>query len=243
MRNDTSAVLGSSAVGLALEAELARARERGNADPHVVDVGGGSGGWAVPLATQGCRVTVVEPNPNAIATLQRRADEEGVRDHIAVVANDSDALATEIEPGTADLVLAHGLLEVVDDPAGTMAALAATVTEEGAVSVLTANKHGAVLHKALAGRFAEARQLHAAQAGVVHDDGETLLRRFDVDGLRALHHAAGLDIVLVQGEGVVPDSAHDTHDPELAEFERATAASPPLRDIASRLHVLARRVT
>ena len=45
-----------------LEAELRHARARGSAEPVVVDVGGGSGVWAVPFAVAGCRVTVVEPN-------------------------------------------------------------------------------------------------------------------------------------------------------------------------------------
>ncbi|SNR45250.1 Methyltransferase domain-containing protein [Haloechinothrix alba] len=241
MRNETSTAFGTSAVGHALEAELDRARARGRSEPLVVDVGGGSGVWAVPFALQGCMITVVEPNPNAIATLQRRAEEVGVRDRITVVANDSDALAEEVPPGSADLVLAHGLLEVVDDPAATLAAVAATVSVEGAVSVLVANKYAAILHRALAGKFGEARELQASATGVLADDGDTVQRRFDVDGLRELHRSAGLDIVLLQGEAVVSDSAHDSADVELAEFERAAAASPPLRDIASRLHVVARR--
>ncbi len=108
-----------------LEAELRAARARGAEEPTVVDVGGGSGVWAVPFAAAGCRVTVVEPNLDALATLERRAAEDGVLDRITVVADDSDALAEHVRPGSADLVLAHSLLEVVDDPAGVVTAIAA----------------------------------------------------------------------------------------------------------------------
>ena len=76
--------------------------------------------WPPPAAL----VTVVEPNPNALATLHRRADDAGVADRIAAVQADSDALGHVVPPGSADLVLAHGLLEVVDDPHGAVAALA-----------------------------------------------------------------------------------------------------------------------
>ncbi|MGZ6791503.1 MAG: methyltransferase domain-containing protein, partial [Mycobacteriales bacterium] len=41
----------------------------------VVDAGGGTGGFAVPLAELGHRVTVVDPSPDSLAALQRRAAE------------------------------------------------------------------------------------------------------------------------------------------------------------------------
>ncbi|HZP54968.1 methyltransferase domain-containing protein, partial [Actinocrinis sp.] len=44
----------------------------------VVDVGGGTGGFAVALARLGHRVTVVDPSPDALAALERRAAEAGV---------------------------------------------------------------------------------------------------------------------------------------------------------------------
>lgn len=232
---------GSSAVRGVLEAELIAARERGTTHPRVVDVGGGSGVWAVPLAVGGCEVTVVEPNPNALATLQRRAEEEGVADRITVVADDTDALAEKVPAGSADLVLAHGLLEVVDDPSAVIAVLGATVRPQGAISILVANRHAAVLHRALAGRFDEARQLLADPAGVLHDDGEPLLRRFDSAGLVDLVTRAGLSVALLQGDGIVSDTVDDTGEGDLHEFEFEASSVPPLRDIASRLHALVRR--
>lgn len=240
MRKDTPAARATGAVRHVLEAELAAARQRGAEHPRVVDVGGGSGVWAVPLASEGCLVTVVEPNPNAIATLQRRAAEEGVGDRITVIADDSDALTSVVAAGSADLVLAHGLLEVVDDAPKVAAALAEILSEEGAVSVLVANRHAAVLHRALAGKYNEARTLLADPDGVLPSDDEVLLRRFDAEGLRGLLAAAGLRIDVLQGEGVVSDVA-DGGDPGLAEFELEAALDPTLRDVASRLHALARK--
>jgi S-adenosylmethionine-dependent methyltransferase len=254
MRTETAASRGSAAVRRALEAELEQARARGVERPRVVDVGGGSGVWAVPFASAGCLVTVVEPNPNALATLQRRAEEVQVADRITVVADDSDALGTHVPDGSADVVLAHGLLEVVDDPDVTMRALAHAVAPGGAVSVLVANRHAAALHRALAGRLAEARQLLTEPRGVLPEDGETVLRRLDTSALESLLARAGLELTLLQGDGVMPDAvqgvALDDQDAvdavaswegELAAFESAAAGTPPLRDIASRLHALARR--
>ena len=44
----------------------------------VVDIGGGTGGFAVRVAELGHRVTVVDPSPDALAALARRAREVGV---------------------------------------------------------------------------------------------------------------------------------------------------------------------
>jgi SAM-dependent methyltransferase len=247
MKTDIVAARGSGMVRRVLEVELRAARARGVEQPSVVDVGGGSGGWAVPFAAAGCLVTVVEPNPNALATLKRRAVEEGVSHRITVVADDSDSLGAHVEPGSADLVLAHGLLEVVDDPVAVVAALAAAVAPRGGGvgvgSVLVANRHASVLQRALAGRLSEARLLLASADGVLPGGQDTVLRRFDLDGLRDLIDAVGLDVALLQGDGVVSDSMPGSgpREDELAEFEHAAATTSPLRDIASRLHALGRR--
>jgi 2-polyprenyl-3-methyl-5-hydroxy-6-metoxy-1,4-benzoquinol methylase len=235
------------AVRAALDAELAAVRERrGGAAPRVLDVGGGSGVLAVPLAAAGCVVTVVEPNPNALATLSRRAADAGVADRITAVQADSDALGQVVAAGSADLVVAHGVLEVVDDPKNTVAAMADALAAGGAVSVLVANRTAALLYRAIAGRLDEARLLAEDPAGRLPT--EQLLRRFDTDGLTRLLTDAGLSVELLQGQGVLTDlvpGAVLQQDPgaeqALAELERRLAGTAPLRDIASRLHAVARR--
>ncbi|TCP41136.1 methyltransferase family protein [Tamaricihabitans halophyticus] len=239
MRND--------AVHRVLDAELAATRQRGVDSPRVLDVGGGSGVWAVPLAAAGCRVTVLEPNPNALATLRRRAAEEGVLDRITPVADDSDVLGTVVPAGEADLVLAHGLLEVVDDPAATVAALAAALAPGGALSVLVANRFAAVLHRAMAGDLGDALRLLRDPEGRAPDDVAPMRRRLDGDRLVELVAATGLRVETLQGDAVVsdlvPGSVLESGSEavgSLAELELAAASTPGLRNVASRLHVLGR---
>jgi SAM-dependent methyltransferase len=212
----------------------------------VLDVGGGSGVLAVPLAAAGCVVTVVEPNPNALATLARRAEDAGVAGRITAVQADGDALAQVIPAGSADLVLAHGLLEVVDDPAKSVAAMVGSLAAGGAVSVVVANRTAAVLHRAIAGRLADARALADDPAGRL--PAEQLLRRFDTDGLTHLLTGAGLTVERLQGLGVLTDlvpgavlQQDSGAEQALAELERRLAGTAPLRDIATRLHAMARR--
>ncbi|MCW2500665.1 MAG: putative metallothionein SmtA, partial [Frankiales bacterium] len=91
----------------------------------VVDAGGGTGGFAVPLAEAGHHVTVVDPSPDSLAALQRRAAERGLR--VEALQGDLGDLPQLVAPGSADLVLCHSVLEVVDDARAALVAVAGTL--------------------------------------------------------------------------------------------------------------------
>jgi S-adenosylmethionine-dependent methyltransferase len=232
-----------------LVAEVARLREaRPAALPRVLDVGGGSGAWAVPLARLGCAVTVVDSSPNALAALQRRARESGVDELVRPLQGDVDALAEVAPAGSADLVLGHGLLEVVDDPTRAVVALSAAAAPGAAVSLLVAGRYAAVLSRTLAGRLPEARALLTDPDGRFGPD-DALRRRLDAAALQALLQSAGLQVEVLQGDGVlegwVPGAVRDggpTAARAVAELEEMAGRTAALRDVASRLHALARRV-
>jgi S-adenosylmethionine-dependent methyltransferase len=241
---------GDSPVHRVLAAEIARVRAaRPDHRPAVLDVGGGSGAWAVPLASMGCAVTVVDNSPNALAALQQRAREAGVHDRVTAVQGDVDALAEVAPPAGADLVLGHGLVEVVDDAAAAVAALATAVAPGAAVSVLVAGRYAAVLGRVLVGRLAEARAVLTDPDGR-YGPTDALRRRLDADTLRRLLESGGLVVEALHGdavlEGWVPGAVRDGGPAAaraIAELEELAAAVPPLREVAARLHALARRPT
>jgi SAM-dependent methyltransferase len=224
------------------------------AELDIVDVGGGTGGFAVPFAALGHRVTVVDPSPDALAAAQRRAAEKRVT--LTAVQGDAGELASLVGDTAADLVICHSVLEYVDSPAVAMAAIARVLRPGATVSVLAANTVAAVLQRALAGRYAEARQLLAADGSGAPAEGTgvTAPRRFTLAGLTALITGAGLRAGdahgirvfagLLPGAGAGGGSAAAA-DPaaadELRALEEAAAAYPALRDIATRLHVLGHR--
>jgi S-adenosylmethionine-dependent methyltransferase len=217
-----------------LRAELAR---QDGKPLQIVDVGGGTGGFAVPLAEAGHTVTVVDPSPDALAALLRRAADAGVAGRVHGLQGDADSLAGLVPGDAADLVLCHAVLEVVDDPAKVCEGLAGVLRGGGAASVLVANRAAAALSRAIAGQFRAATDLLAASAGP--------RRRFGTDEVTALLGGAGLTVEQVHGVRVVADLVPGVladADPEgLAAFELATSAQPPYRDFATQLHLLARR--
>jgi SAM-dependent methyltransferase len=213
----------------------------------VLDVGGGSGMFAVPLARLGHEVTVVDPSADALATLRRRADTAGVGGRVRGVQGDGDLLH-EVLPqadgdGGYDLALCHSVLEVVDDPAVTLREIAGALRPGGQVSVATANRAGAVLARALSGHPREARALLEGHDPAPGRD-RPAHRRFDPAGLLALVEAAGLEPGPWRGVSVVADllDAASGADPDAVRaLELALADSSPYRDVATGLHVLATR--
>src|SRR5436189_859237 len=101
--------------------DACRARLDGVADQTVIDIGGGTGGFAVRVAELGHLVTVVDPSPDALATLDRRSHESGVADRVTGIQGDLATVSEQVGGASIDLVLCHGVLEVVDEPAAAMA--------------------------------------------------------------------------------------------------------------------------
>ena len=133
--------------------------ETGRARLDILDAGGGTGGFAVPLAGLGHSVTVIDPSPDSLAAAERRAAEMNVP--LRAVQGDVADLAMVAGEASADLVVCHSVLEYVDSPADAMASIAQVLRPAGAVSVLAASSVAAVIHRALAGRFDDARRLLA----------------------------------------------------------------------------------
>jgi 2-polyprenyl-3-methyl-5-hydroxy-6-metoxy-1,4-benzoquinol methylase len=230
-----------------LSAELAGRGDAGAEVLDVLDLGGGSGVAAVPVAELGHRVTVVDTSADALATLQRRAADAGVADRVAAVQGEVERLPGTVGAAAYDLVLCHSLLEVVDDPAATLATVAGALRPGGCASVLAAGRAAAVLARALGGHLAAALRALTDPTGR-WGDADAVLRRFETDQLLGLVTAAGLRVEAVHGVRVVADLVPGTVlDAEpgaagaLRELEAAAAARPPYRDLAAQLHVLARR--
>jgi len=208
---------------------------------RIVDIGGGTGGFAVPLAELGHTVQVIDPSPDALAALDRRARERGVADRISGQQGDLSDLPTLVEE--ADLVLCHGVLEMVDDPASSLSAIADVLRPGGHLSLLVAQRHAAVVARAMAGHFQAARELL---------DGDPATgragHRFTRDEVVDLLDAAGLRPATVQAVRVfadlVPGSLLDLEPgaaAALVELERAVATRPEYLPLATQLHALARR--
>ena len=214
---------------------------------RVLDLGGGAGGLAVPLAQLGHHVTVVDPSPNALASLTQRAGEIGGLDNIRGLQGDADSLGELVEPGSVDAVLCHGVLEHIEDPESAMAALVTVLAHGGVLSLVAAQRLGAVVSRALAGRFEQAKRVLVSEDGR-WGEKDPLHRRFDAAEIADLLARSGLEVVDAEGVRVFADLVparlvdSDSDREALRDLERTLAAHPAsahLAHIGGSLHVLA----
>lgn len=228
--------LRTAVVAEALHAAMA---DLGPGPLRIVDAGGGTGSAAVPLAVEGHTVVVVDPSLDSLAALERRAAEVGVADRVRALQGDLGDLGRLVEPGAADVVLCHGVLDVVEDRQGALAAVVAALRVGGLASILVANRLALVLQRSVAGRFAEAALL----LDPVPAPGPV-----DAAELAAAVGAAGLDLLALSGVRVVSDlvpGALLDAEPQAADallrLERVAATHPDLLRVATQLHALGRR--
>ena len=217
----------------------------GGSPLDIVDAGGGTGGVAVPLAELGHRVTVVEPSPDSLAALERRAAERGVR--VRGVQGETGDLASLFPEGSTDLVLVHNVLEYVDDPAAALRDVAGITRPGGAISLLVANALAGALHRALAGHLTDARAL-LEDAGDGWGQGGPVPRRFTRGAVLELIGTAGFTGERVRGVRVFADlvpgnvwEGDARAGRRLVELEKAAADHPELLGIATQLHITAHR--
>jgi S-adenosylmethionine-dependent methyltransferase len=215
----------------------------------VLDIGGGTGGLAVRIGALGHRVVVVDPSPDALAALDRRAGERDV----AVTGRQGDlsTLLDVVDPASADVVLCHGVLEVVDDPAAALDTLAQVVRPGGTLSLLVAQRYAAVVARAMAGHFHQALDLLDPSTESTQRQQAPQGRgghRFTSDELTALATTAGFTVDAVHGIRVftdlVPGSLLDLEPgatAALVELEQAVASRPEYLPLATQLHLLAHR--
>jgi SAM-dependent methyltransferase len=223
----------------ALRAVLQSAGPQSADGLRVLDIGGGTGGFAVGVAELGHRVMVVDPSPDALAILDRRSEESGVADRVTGVQGDLSTLSSLVGDRV-DVVLCHGVLGVVDDPDAAVAALTDVLVPGGVLSLLVGQRHAAVVARAMAGHFDEARTL------LDGDPPTGQPRRFTAEEITVLLHRAGfrdvtLHAVRVFGD-VVPGSLVDLEPgaaDALAALERAVADRAEYLTLAAQVHALA----
>lgn len=202
----------------------------------LVDLGGGTGGMAIPLAERGHRVTVVDPSPDALASLERRAAEAAVTERIHGIQGDAADLGRLFPSAETDAVICHRVLDVVDSPADALAAMGELLRPGGALSLLVALRHSVVLTQALAGHLALARRSWADPS------------RLDYARVIALTEEAGFTVLASHGIGAIADHVPERlveGEPgayeELAALEAEISQDSAFRAMAPSVHVFAQR--
>ena len=206
----------------------------------VLDVGGGTGSYALALARAGHRVCLLDFSPSMLAIARRKArrlgpDLEERMDFRCAAVQDLSAL---FAPDRFDLILCHTLLEYVSEPWEVLRAMSAVLRPGGLLSLLFVNPHADPLRWAIArGDLDKARQ--ALVQEVSSADLFGLPRRtFTAQRMEGALSEVGVGVEDGYGVRVLADymPPEKLADPEfwgrLLELEVAASALVPYKQIA-----------
>lgn len=206
----------------------------------VLDVGGGTGGYALPLAGQGHRVCLLDVSAQMLAVARHKAEQldPAMLDRLELVQAAVDDIPGRFGPNCFDLVLCHALLEYVLEPWAVLRTLAGVLKPGGLLSLLIVNPCADVLRWAIA-RGDPVRARRALYEDVSSADLFGLPRlTLRPDAVHEVLARLGVERVGEYGVRVVADHVPVDRlaDPgfreQLFELEVAAGALDPYRQIA-----------
>jgi S-adenosylmethionine-dependent methyltransferase len=211
----------------------------------VLDVGGGAAHQSLPLARLGYEVTVLDPSPAMLAKAEARvhAEPAEVRRRVRLV----EASGEQAEAATAgtlfDVVLCHGVLMYVDDPAPLVGALCRRLQPGGVVSVMALNAKTLAIRPALDGRWADALAAFDAEGEVGVLGAET--RGDTVEALSELLRDGAVEPAAWYGVWLFADwmelPVETTDIAAVAEVELQASLRDPYRQLSRVFHLVGRR--
>jgi S-adenosylmethionine-dependent methyltransferase len=199
---------------------------------RILDVGGGDGMDALPLALAGHDVTILDPSESWLAEAKRRAAEAGTS--LTTLVGGLD----DLPAGEWDLVLCHFVLHYRPAAAGDVRRLAAAVRPGGRLSVMVPNPPSMVLRQLVTGGPESAlTELRADTKRTVAFDHD--VRKVPMGDLEADLAAAGLELIGRFGTRIANDLLTDNdakNDPAYfdsrLELERELCDQEPFVRIA-----------
>lgn len=224
--------------------ELVLERLRASIPPApatVLDVGGGSGAIAIPLAEAGYRVTLLDPSAGMLAVAERGAAEAGVS--FTVFEAGVEALL-DVAPGPFDVVCCHAVLLYVEEPPVALRTLRAAARAGTVLSLLEKNRDALAIRPGLLGDFAEA--LRVLDDPVAKGNLGIPNRSYPMPVWRSWLEDAGWRVDSWSGVRLFSDTAEDGLDADrfetLLALEREAGKREPYRSVSRLVHISATAV-
>jgi len=207
----------------------------------VLDVGGGSGVIAVPLAAQGYHVTLLDPSPAMLGLARGHAREAGV--DLRFIEGGVEHIQARAS-GPFDAICCHAVLMYLDDPAASLAAMRRVATPTATLSLLEKNRLALAMRPGLRGDYAEA--LRVLDDPVASGNLGIPNRSRSIDEWSDLLGATGWRLDSWVGirlfSDLAPEALSDAEFDRLLTLERSAGAREPYRSAARLIHLSATAV-
>jgi len=212
-----------------------------NGGVSVLDIGGGSGHFAVELLKLGNQVTLCEPSKTMLEKAAQRFRLANVTDTAKIINSKVQALADNLD-SKFELVSFHAVLEWLQNPQSTLEKVAEFIAPRGYLSLMFYNKNAIQLQEAIAGNF----QIKANKTDSDWNDSnvkaspqncEQVIGWLEMLDLK-VESKAGIRIFhdLLEKESL---SEHELE--ELLEFEKKMSRIEPWASLGRHIHLICRK--
>ncbi|MGH9917478.1 MAG: class I SAM-dependent methyltransferase [Nitrososphaerales archaeon] len=209
----------------------------------LVDVGGGAGHQALPLARDGYQVSIVDPSPAMLSRAEQllAAEPIEVRHRVRLLEAPGEDAPSALAGQRFAGVLCHGVLMYLDDPEPLVLALADLAEDESVVSIAAKNSRTLAVRPALAGDWKTALAAfetdHQINGLGVETRGDT------VEELSALLSGCGVEPVGWYGvrlftDGWSPDRPAADADDDVLAVELEASRRDPYRQLSRLFHLI-----
>ena len=213
---------------------------------RALDVGGGTGVFALRFAALGFEVNLLDNSEAMLAHAKKEANAEGLTRRISFCHSDANCLPSMFELGSFDVLVCHNLLEYVEDPFAVLRGLRCLLKEDGnsVVSLLVRNRYGEVLKSAIKDRDLELSKAALLSEKVLDTLYGQPVRVFDPLDFRRTVVRAGLKLLAAYGVRVLADylgceALTADYYRRLLDFELLLGAQPQFAAVARYTQVIA----
>jgi SAM-dependent methyltransferase len=216
----------------------------------VLDVGGGAGHQAFPLAEAGYEVTLVDSSPAMLQKARQRLDRLSAeaRGRVTLVEAEGQHVDDAVDGQRFAAVLCHGVLGYLEDPVPLVDQLCRCAADGGVVSVMTGNAKAMAVRPALERRWDDALASFDArtEVGVLGVTGRAdtveelsdLLRRRSVEPLAWYGVWLFVDWLGFSGVELDPHDAEQVAATVAVELE--ASRRDPYRQLSRVFHLVGR---
>jgi SAM-dependent methyltransferase len=217
----------------------------------VLDVGGGAGHQAFPLAEAGYDVTLLDPSPAMLDKARQRLQHlpDAARRRVTLVEADGERADGAVHGRRFAAVLCHGVLGYVEQPEPLIAQLCRCVDAGGIVSIMTGNANAMAVRPALERRWDDALAAfdRTREIGVLGVPGradtvEELSARIRQHGVEAVRwYGVWLFVDWLEFSGVALGTTDATELAGALAVELEASRRDPYRQLSRVFHLVGRK--
>ena len=206
----------------------------------VLDVGGGTGSYALPLAQLGHRVCLLDSSAQMLVTARQKAAQHGpsTAERVDFCHAPVEELPNLFPAGHFNLILCHTLLEYISEPWEILGALSLVLRSGGLISLLFANPYADPLRWALVKGDLEKAHMTLGEQVSSADLFGLPRCTFTAEAMQEAMAQVGVEVVAAYGVRIFADyvPAEKLANPgfyaRLLALERAASTLLPYRSIA-----------